>query len=122
MIPYVDYRHPQDEVKYERRRRLYAWDEEKARDCSRKHHITFRLAAQVFEDPDYLSYDDYSEPSEDRVDIIGRIQEQRRTVLFVVYVQRSFDADQRPIFRIISARKAIPQEVEKYYENLRRAT
>ena len=121
IIGYVDYQHSQDEVKYEYRGRLYTWDDEKALNCSEKHHVTFKLAAQVFHDPYYLSYWDSSAPNEERINIIGRIQSQKRTKLFVVYAQRSFDKDKRPIFRIISARKARPKEVEKYNENLRRA-
>ena len=119
IIPYVDYRAPQDEIKYDSGNRLYTWDDEKARLNKEKHHITFRLASQVFDDPHYVDYWD-DEESEQRIDIIGRVQTGRKALLFVVYAQRSFAEDRRPIYRIISARRASEREVAIYNENFGR--
>ena len=84
----------------------FEWDEEKAAVNLKKHGVDFRDAARVFSDPFRKEfYDAAHSDDEDRYNTIGKVRE----ILFVVYTER------RENVRIISARKATPEEKRWYY-------
>jgi uncharacterized DUF497 family protein len=83
----------------------YQWDPDKARANVRKHKIEFADAVAVFADEMAVTIED-ERPEEDRfvtigMDTLGRI-------LVVVFTWRGDD------IRIISARKATPNERRQY--------
>lgn len=84
----------------------FEWDENKNLKNIDKHKISFEKALQVFLDPMHLELPDpYGH--EDRWNAIGFVD----SVLFVVYTERSGD-----VIRIISARKAVKEEIDGYKE------
>lgn len=85
----------------------FEWDDSKARTNAVKHKITFEEAATVWTDPFALIAPDpeHSE-EEEREWIIGTSHRER--VVVVVHVERGES------IRIISARKATPQERRLY--------
>jgi uncharacterized protein len=87
----------------------FDWDSRKARANATKHGIEFDDAQRVFEDPFAIDWeDDREDYGEDRYVRLG-IAEGR--LLFVVYAM----LDEETV-RIISARKARPNERRKYHE------
>jgi uncharacterized DUF497 family protein len=84
----------------------WIWDEEKARANLEKHGVSFEAAVEVFNDPMLLSEPD-QHPDEDRWRAIGKVWV---TTLFVVHT--IFDEDGGG--RIISARRATPNERKRY--------
>ena len=83
----------------------FEWDEDKAALNLKKHGIDFRDAVRVFYDVDRIEwYDIAHSVDEDRYNTIGKV----RDVIFVVYTER------RERTRIISARKATPNERRMY--------
>jgi uncharacterized protein len=110
----------------------YEWDERKNRENQRKHSgISFELAALVFEDMNCLiRMDRIDESGEQRWHAIGSVSPLRgvSAVLVVVHLYRhpgsqnepfgisgEDDSDEETI-RIISARKAGPNEIRRYQE------
>lgn len=87
------------------------WDEQKARANVAKHGIPFELAIQVFDDPLHFTQPD-THSDDDRWNTMGRIN---ASTLLVVHT--FFDDDSGG--RVISARKATPQE-RKSYERSKR--
>ena len=86
----------------------FEWDDGKAAANARKHGVTFEEARDVFRDPLAVELlDDREAYGEDRFVLIGMTQSR---VLVVVYVLR----EQRN--RIISARRAEPNERRAYHE------
>ena len=85
----------------------FVWDSEKAKLNKQKHKLSFETAAYIFLDEHRIeNYDELHSNDEDRIKIIGRINE----VLTVIYTERG------DINRIISARRATKDEEEEYYE------
>jgi uncharacterized protein len=82
----------------------FEWDVAKAETNLRKHGVSFPDAMSAFLDPYAVTAPDKDEPA--RFVLIGRAATNR--VLFVVSAQ----ADER--IRIISARKASPQQRKAY--------
>jgi uncharacterized protein len=90
-------------------RHRFDWDSRTARANATKHGIEFDDAQRVFEDPVAIDWeDDREDYGEDRYVRLG-IAEGR--LLFVVYAM----LDEETV-RIISARKARPNERRKYHE------
>lgn len=95
-------------------------DPEKAAKNVRKHRkkngegLSFKEAAEVFEDEFFQELYDYehSTVDEDRYQVIGRVKSQ--LVVFVVYTPKDGKR------RIISARPALERERKFYYEQIRR--
>lgn len=89
----------------------FEWDEQKEQSNIKKHGITFRMAATVFDDPLMVDlYDEaHSTLEEVRYKAIGRVGH-TLTVLTVIYTERQK-------IRIISARLATPREEEEYYDD-----
>jgi uncharacterized DUF497 family protein len=87
----------------------YEWDPKKATSNLRKHDIDFADAVTVFEDERALTIDD-DYPNEKRFVTIG--MDGLARVLVVAFTWRTDN------IRIISARKADPQERRQYEEEL----
>ena len=84
----------------------FQWDSDKAVLNRQKHGITFETAALVFADENRIErYDSIHSNNEDRYITIGCVRE----ILFVVYTERLDKT------RLISARKATPNERRDYY-------
>jgi len=87
---------------------MFEWDDDKAASNLLKHGVSFEQARRVFEDPFALAFeDDRSIYGESRFVQIGAVQNR---LLTVVYVERG------DVIRIISARRAEPQERRWYHE------
>ena len=85
----------------------FEWDERKAAVNLLKHKVSFLEAATVFDDPYLLVEPDLAHSGEESRELaIGFSRKER--VLLVVYVE----PDKR--IRLISARKATPEERRKY--------
>jgi uncharacterized DUF497 family protein len=82
----------------------FAWDERKNRVNQRKHRISFETAISVFDDPFHVSRQDREMETEARWQTIGVVQGVR--VLLVAHTVEEDDG----LIRILSARKATPQE------------
>jgi hypothetical protein len=89
----------------------FAWDERKNRANRRKHGISFETAILVFEDPYHLSWQDREVGGESRWQTIGEVSG-IHVVLVAHTVEETGDDDET--IRIISARKATPQERRIY--------
>ena len=92
----------------------FTWDEAKARSNASKHGVSFDEAQSAFFDERARVIDDpdHSE-DEDRFILLGMSAKPR--LLIVVYAYRDRDAK----IRIISARKAMPQERALYNQRAR---
>ena len=97
--------------------RRYEWDEIKNQGNLKKHGITLEAATAVFEDPMLYEYHDVKHSGynrygvwENRYIALGWLN----GVLYVVYTVRSKGMEE--VYRMISARKARPEE-KKIYED-----
>jgi uncharacterized DUF497 family protein len=84
---------------------IFDWDPDKARRNFRKHGVTFTEAASVFADPDALDLVDRAHP--DREVLIGHSE--RARLLYTVYAEVHGN-----VIRIITARRATPEEHKAY--------
>jgi uncharacterized DUF497 family protein len=92
----------------------FTWDETKARSNAKKHGLSFDEAQSVFSDERARVIDDPDHSDdEDRFILLGMSSKPR--VLIVVYAYR----DKAAHIRIISARKATPQERALYNQKAR---
>jgi uncharacterized DUF497 family protein len=95
------------DVRYELNGTAFVWDEEKARLNIAAHDgITFEQAAEVFFDP-FSRLVDATRNEEARDAVLGF--DTRSRLLFVVHIEVEDE-----YIRIISARKATPQERKDY--------
>lgn len=79
----------------------FEWDERKEQINIEKHHISFNIAKQVFNDVNRIEiYDMQHSIEEDRCNTIGMVED----ILFVVYTER------KEKIRLISARLATEKE------------
>jgi uncharacterized protein len=85
----------------------FEWDPAKAKANLRKHELTFPYATRVFLDPNRIERPDEGEDDEDRWRILGRVEE------FVLVVICTFRSGR---VRIISARRAIRNELIEYWD------
>jgi uncharacterized DUF497 family protein len=91
----------------------FAWDERKNRANRRKHRISFETAALVFDDPYHISTQDREVEGELRWQTIGMVQ--GKHILLVAHtLSESVDEVDKEVIRIISARRATPQERSIY--------
>lgn len=88
------------------------WDSHKAQQNLRKHGVRFEVACCVFDDPYRDGVLDDRAYDEDRWTIVGRAGPY---ILVVTYTYRN------DRWRIISARKAKPQEEQAYYDRRARS-
>ena len=87
----------------------FAWDDAKAEENQRKHGISFEEASTVFADENArLKHDPDHSQEEDRFLLLGFSDKLR--VLIVCHAYRENDE----VIRVISARKAIPNERTQY--------
>ena len=87
----------------------FEWDANKATINLSKHSVSFDEAKTVFQDPFYIVFDDPDHSfQEDRCVAIGQSTQNR--LLFISYTERE------DTVRLISARKATPNERELYAE------
>ena len=85
----------------------WIWDSRKAARNLEKHGVSFALAEVVFDDPLHISEPDHH-PDGDRWRTVGMAG---YATLFVVHTLIEPDLDEG---RIISARKALPNETRDY--------
>jgi uncharacterized DUF497 family protein len=82
------------------------WDPAKNRENQRKHGISFDDAKAIFQDPDRIEVLDDRDYGEERWIAIGTMG---NIVALVVYTERNSG------IRLISARKADPNDTADYY-------
>ena len=99
-------RMPRMDIEFELNGDLFVWDEEKAEKNWHKHGVRFEESATVFSDPMFVMVD-ASRNDEARDAVIGFDSSGR--LLYVVNIE----VEDRFI-RIISARRAEPNEEDKY--------
>jgi len=86
----------------------FTWDERKNRVNQRKHHVSFETAIWVFDDLFQVSWQDREVDGEARWQTIGMVQG-----VHILVVAHTVEEDEKMI-RILSARKATPQERRIY--------
>ena len=92
----------------------FQWDRKKASSNRKKHGITFRQAAQVFNDPFMLTlYDDEHSDDENRWITLGQTQTTSGFTLVVIHTYHEQNENAVNI-RIISARPASKHEIRQY--------
>jgi uncharacterized DUF497 family protein len=92
----------------------FTWDETKARSNAKKHGVSFEEAQSAFSDERARVIDDPDHSDdEDRFILLG--MSAKPHILIVVYAYRDHEAQ----IRIISARKAMPQERALYNQKAR---
>jgi uncharacterized DUF497 family protein len=91
----------------------FAWDDAKAEENQRKHGVSFEEAATVFADENArLKHDPEHSQEDDRFILLGFSAKLR--ILLVCHAYRENDE----VIRIISARKATPNERKQYGSSL----
>jgi uncharacterized DUF497 family protein len=93
----------------------FEWEENKNRSNVAKHKVSFNTAISVFDDQNALSILDRIIDGEERWQTLGIIA---GIVLLVAHTWREEDGDE--VIRLISARKATPNERRAYAENQQR--
>jgi uncharacterized DUF497 family protein len=92
----------------------FTWDQRKNRANQEKHRISFETAVLVFADPYHISTQDREVEGELRWQTIGMVRSKH--ILLVAHTLSEIGEDE--IVRIISARKATPQERSIYAEGI----
>ena len=92
----------------------FEWDERKNRNNQLRHRVSFETATLVFDDPHAISVLDRIEEGEERWQTVGMAG--GVLVLLVAHTYRVAAGEE--CTRIVSARKATPQERQTYEENL----
>lgn len=85
----------------------FEWEDDKARSNAVKHNISFEIACETFFDP-FLRVEDASVDDDEQRDANLRMTVDRR-LLYVVFVMRDDN-----VIRIISVRKAVAEERNRY--------
>ena len=89
----------------------FEWSSAKARSNVQKHQVSFDEASTIFDDPQFITFlNEEHSGDEDRYITIGLSHQAR--LLMVAHTER------KDKIRIISARKATPNE-EKFYTEAR---
>ena len=88
----------------------FAWHESKDRGNRQKHGVSFETAAQVFQDPQAVSYLDRLIDDEERWHTVGLAG----GVTILLAVHTSEEANDEEEIRIIAAEKANPRERALY--------
>jgi len=91
----------------------FEWNPVKDRLNLAKHRISFDTASLVFQDPRALSIQDRTVEGEERWQTQGMVG---GVVILVAHTYREEGSDE--VIRIISARKATPQERKVYEEGI----
>ena len=90
----------------------FVWDPAKADLNQRKHGVRFEDAVHVFFDPLHLTVQDRIEGGEHRWQTIGQVS--GAAVLLVAHLVTEDGPEPVETIRIISARRATPQERKRY--------
>ena len=90
----------------------FVWDPAKAESNHRKHGVRFEDAVRVFFDPLHLTVQDRVEGHEYRWQTIGQVA--GAAVLLVAHTVTEDGPEPVETIRIISARRATPQERKRY--------
>jgi uncharacterized protein len=92
----------------------FSWDEEKAAEVEREHHIEFAQIIDIFSDPFAVEFEDvaHSTVDETRYAIIGLTG---YGLVYLVYTEPTPDE-----LHFITARRAEPWMVDEYEENRKR--
>lgn len=90
----------------------FVWDPAKAEANQRKHGVRFDDAVRVFFDPLHLTVQDRVEGGEYRWQTIGQVG--GAVVLMVAHTINEDGPEPVETIRIISARRATPQERKRY--------
>ena len=88
----------------------FTWDERKNRANQRKHGISFETGAMVFDHPYQVSTQDRVIEGELRWQTIGMV----KGIQILLVAHTVSESDDEEVIRIISARKATPQERSIY--------
>ncbi len=88
----------------------FEWDEVKAQKNRVKHHVSFELAREVWNDPLHVIVPDRFEDGEQRWHALGMVG----TVAIVVVVHSYPAGEDDAVVRIIGARKATSHERRRY--------
>jgi len=93
----------------------FTWDPAKARKNQKIHGVSFRAAAEIFDDPNHVVGENYfmEETGEQRFQMIGMT---RSLVLLLVVFVEPAGSD---VVRIITARKAVDYEESIYKDQFR---
>lgn len=89
----------------------FEWDELKNRANRTKHGVSFETARLVFDDPNAVSVQDRHEDGEERWQTMGLVGS--TLILLVAHTERQSEGNEQ-VVRIISARKATPNERRRY--------
>jgi uncharacterized DUF497 family protein len=93
---------------------IFDWDDTKAESNKKKHGVSFAEAATAFSDPHAVEFlDDKNSDKEDRWILVGLSAKSQ--ILLVVFVER----DEKCI-RIVSARKAVKDEINQYFSKVKK--
>jgi uncharacterized DUF497 family protein len=88
----------------------FDWDEDKNQSNYRKHRVFFETALLVFDDPDFVMFQDREIDGEERWQAVGRAE----GVLLLMVAHTIEDEEGEEIVRIISARKVTSHERRIY--------
>lgn len=92
---------------------IFDWDDTKAASNKKKHGISFAEAATAFADPNAIELiDDKNSDKEERWILVGLSA--RSQVLLVVFVERDEE-----VISIVSARKAVKEEIKQYFSRVK---
>lgn len=92
----------------------FTWDERKNWANQRKHLISFETAMLVFDDPYHLTRQDREVGGEARWQTLGMVS----GIHVVLVAHAVYETEDEEMIRIISARKATPQERRIYAEGI----
>jgi uncharacterized DUF497 family protein len=70
----------------------FEWDENKSREDRKKHRVSFEIAMEVFDDPFCLTSQDRTVEGEERLWMLGRVQD--LNILVVVHTVMDEKDDQ----------------------------
>ena len=92
---------------------IFDWDDNKAESNKKKHGVSFAEAASAFADPNAIEFlDAKNSEKEERWILVGLSA--RSHVLLVVFVER-----EEKMIRIVSARKAVKEEMNQYFSKVK---
>jgi len=91
----------------------FDWDDSKAESNKKKHGVSFAEAATAFSDPHAIEmFDRKNSDKENRWILVGLSVKSQ--ILLVVFVER-----EEEFIRIISARKAVKDEIDQYFSRVK---
>ena len=92
---------------------LFEWDDSKAESNKKKHGISFAEAATAFSDPNAIEFLDTASEKEELWILVGLSANSH--VVLVVFIEK-----EEKSIRIISARKAVKEEINQYFSRVKK--